>query len=107
MNSHKLLEKQVSLELKRRRLIFFTITLLSLFYIFASFMFGDSGLFRYRELKNKKNQIELEVRDIELRNDRLRAELKALKEDPFYIEKHAREEFGMARPGEYIFKYDR
>ena len=107
MNSHKLLKKQVSLELRKRRIVFFTMMLLFMFYILASFTLGDSGLIRYLELKNKKVQIEQEVRNIDLNNSRLKSELKLLNENPFYLEKHAREEFGMAKPDEYIFKYDR
>lgn len=106
MNSHKLLEKQVAMELRRRRLIFFTVVLLSFFYILGSFLFGESGFIRYLELKKRKDQIERDVRSIELKNSRMATELRSLKEDPFYLEKHAREDFGMARPDEYIFKYD-
>ncbi len=107
MSSHKLLKKQVALEIKKRRLVFFTIMLLTLLYILGSFTLGDSGLIRYLELRKKKAQIEQEVKDVELKNSSLKSELKLLKENPFYLEKHAREEFGMAKPDEYIFKYDR
>lgn len=107
MNSHKLLEKQVALELKKRRIVLFTSMFFLLLYLVGSFTLGDSGLIRYLELRSKKAQIELEVRNIELNNNRLKSELKLLNENPFYLEKHAREEFGMARPDEYIFKYDR
>lgn len=95
------------MEIKKRRLVLFTIMLLILLYILGSFTLGGSGLIRYLELRKKQAQIEQDVKDVELKNSSLKSELKLLKENPFYLEKHAREEFGMAKPDEYIFKYDR
>jgi cell division protein FtsB len=106
MSSQNLLRKQVSSEIKKRRLIFYTIMFLSALYLVISFTFGDAGFLRYRSLGEKKNQLARELNEIDSRNARLRSEVKLLKEDPFYIEKHAREEFGMAKPDEYIFKYE-
>jgi len=106
MSSQNLLRKQVSSEIKKRRLIFYTIVFLSLLYFVISFTFGDTGFLRYRELGKKKSQISRELGEIEAGNARLRTEVKLLKEDPFYLEKHAREDFGMAKPDEYVFKYE-
>lgn len=106
MNPHNLLRKQVNSELKKRRLIFFTIMFLTLLYLSISFTLGDTGLIRYLELKGKKELLERDIKDIETKNARLKTELQSLKENPFYIEKYARENFGMAKPDEYIFKYE-
>lgn len=101
------LRRQVLSEIKRRRLIFITIAILTLSYISIIFVFGDSGLIKYIEMKGKKAKLEKEIKEIELMNVRLRKELQLLKENPFYIEKYAREEYRMARPDEYIFMYER
>lgn len=106
MSGHKLLHRQVTSEIKKRRLIILTIMCLSLMYLFINFVFGNTGLIRYTELQDKKRQIETEIRNVETHNNLLRSELKLLKENPFYMEKHARENFNMARPDEYVFKYD-
>lgn len=106
MSAHKLLHRQVTSEIKKRRLIILTIMCLSLMYLFINFVFGNTGLIRYTELQDKKRQIETEIRNVETHNNLLRSELKLLKENPFYMEKHARENFNMARPDEYVFKYD-
>jgi cell division protein FtsB len=106
MSSQSLLRKQVASEIKKRRLIFFTVIVLSLVYFVISFTFGDAGLLRYRELRQKKSQLTTEIQSLEARNALLRSELKLLKETPFYLEKYAREDFGMAKPDEFIFKYD-
>ncbi|MEW6214351.1 MAG: septum formation initiator family protein [Nitrospirota bacterium] len=102
-----LLRKQVVSELKKRRLIFFTIMLLSFIYIGISLLFGDMGLLRYIELNKTKTHLEKQIKEIKKENEQLRSQIKSLKEDPFYTEKHAREEFGMSKPDEYIFQYDR
>ena len=102
-----LLRKQVSTELRKRRLIFFTLTLLTSLYIIFHIIFGDMGLIRYLELRKTKARLETQVREIEQDNGRLRAQLKSIKEDPFIKEKHAREDYGLARPDELIFQYDR
>ncbi len=107
MNSHNLLRKQVVSELKKRRIIFFTLILLSLIYLGISLIFGDMGIIRYTELNTKRTKLEQQIKDMERENIQIRSQIKSLKEDPFYLEKHAREEFGLARPDEYIFQYDR
>jgi cell division protein FtsB len=102
-----LLRKQVTSELKKRRLIFFTLTLLSILYLIINVLFGDMGLIRYVELRKTKASLEAQVKEIEQDNKKLRSQLKSIKEDPFIKEKHAREDFGLAKPDELIFQYDR
>jgi cell division protein FtsB len=102
-----LLRKQVAIEVKKRRLIFFTIFLLSFLYLLISLIFGDMGLMRYREIHKKKVIMETQIKEMEQENEQLKSQLKLLKDDPFYKEKHAREDFGLAKPDEYIFQYDR
>lgn len=107
MSSHSLLRKQVFSEVKKKRLIFLTFFILSFIYLSISLVFGDMGLFRYLELNRTKKNIENQIIEINKQNEQLRVQLKLLKEDPFYREKLAREEYGLSKPNEYIFKYDR
>lgn len=102
-----LLGKQVRSELKKRRLIFVTIILLSFIYLIISLLFGNMGLLRYKELNKTKTLLKTQIREIDKENKQLGSEIKSLKENPFYTEKHAREDFGLAKPDEYIFQYDR
>lgn len=102
-----LLRKQVTSEIRKRRLVLFTVILLSFIYVSISLIFGDMGFLRYRELNKTKINTEKQIKEIETENEQLKTQIKLLKEDPFYIEKHAREEFGLAKPDEYIFLYDR
>ncbi len=102
-----LLRKQVSAELRKRQLIFYTITLLSILYVVINMLFSDMGIIRYLELRETKARLESQIRDIEEDNAKLKAQLKAMQEDPFIKEKHAREDFGLAKPDELIFQYER
>lgn len=106
MNPNNVLRNQVSSEMKKRRLIFLTVMFISFLYLAAIFIFGDTGLISYLELRGKRSGLQKELKDIEANNARLKAELKQLNENPFYLEKHARENFGMAKPDEYTFKYE-
>ncbi len=107
MSTNNLLRKQVVSEVKKRRLIFFTFVVLSFLYLSISLVFGDVGLLRYFELNRTKKGLEKQLLEINRQNEQIRTQIKLLKEDPFYKEKLAREEFGLARPDEYIFKYER
>jgi len=101
------LEKQVNSEVKKKQMIFFTVVILSLLYLSISLVFGDMGLFKYRELNRTRTSLEKQIAQISNQNEQLRSQLKSLKNDPFYREKLAREEYGLSRPDEYIFQYDR
>ena len=107
MSSHNLLRKQVMSEVKKKRLIFLTFVVLSFIYLSISLVFGDMGLFRYLELNRTKISLESQLSEINRQNEQLRTQLKLLKEDPFYREKLAREEYGLSKPNEYIFQYDK
>jgi cell division protein FtsB len=105
--SGKLLRKQVASEVRKTRLILLTIFFLTALYLGVTFLLGDLGFIRYIELRKTKTQLEHQITDISKDNDKLRKEIKLLKEDPFYSEKHAREKYGMSKPDEYIFQYER
>lgn len=107
MSTSNLLRKQVLSEVRKKRLIFFTITVLSFVYLSISLLFGDMGLFSYLELRNTRKDLERQVEDINRQNDQIRGQIKLLKEDPFYREKFAREEYGLSKPDEFIFNYER
>lgn len=99
------LRQQVTVERKRRNVVFFTIITLAFLYISVSLLFGDMGFIKYLKLKTTKNNLETEITTLEKENKTLKTHINALKDDPYYIEKHAREEFGLAKPDEYIFQF--
>jgi cell division protein FtsB len=107
MSTQNLLEKQVRAEVKKKRLIFLTIVVLSFVYLSISLVFGDMGLLNYIELTKTKKNLEKQIAEINQQNEMLKVQLKLLREDHFYREKLAREEYGLSKPDELIFQYDR
>lgn len=105
MNRKKRLKEQVQKERKIRNLIFYSITIPTILYIGIILLFGDLGIIKYRALNKTKKSLEKEISQLEKENKLLKTQIDSLKEDPFYIEKYAREEFGLARPDEYIFQF--
>lgn len=67
-------------------------------------VFGTHGLLAMRRAQKEAANVQREIDQINLENRRLQEDVKALKTDPAAIERIAREEMGLARPGEYIFK---
>ncbi|MDI6728042.1 MAG: septum formation initiator family protein [Thermodesulfovibrionales bacterium] len=99
------LGQQVAVERKKRNVVFFTVIILAFLYIGTTLLFGNMGFIKYLKLKKTKNSLETEIITLEKENKILKTQINALKEDPYYIEKHAREEFGLAKPDEYIFQF--
>lgn len=56
-------------------------------------------------LKNENKRIEKRIEDLEAQNSAYREEIKALKQDERYIEKILREELGMIKDKEKIFRF--
>lgn len=56
-------------------------------------------------LKNENKRIEKRIENLEARNKAYRDEIKALKQDERYIEKILREELGMIKDKEKIFRF--
>jgi cell division protein FtsB len=66
---------------------------------------GDRGLVRLLHLRAEQRRIEAKNAQIEADNTRLREEVHRLRVDRGTIEKIAREELGMARPGEIVYEF--
>lgn len=99
------LRRQVQSEVRIRRYFVNAALAFCLLYLVGTLIFSDMGLIRYMELRDKQDELQQELDAISEQNRLLAETLKAYETDPFYIEKHAREEFGMAGPGETIFIY--
>ena len=67
-------------------------------------VFGTHGVLAMRRAQKETARVKREIEQIDTENRRLEDNVKSLKSDPEAIERIAREEMGLARPGEYIFK---
>jgi cell division protein FtsB len=70
-------------------------------------VFGDNGVLALRRLRGEMNTLVREVRALEAENERLSRAIAELQEDPAVIERIAREELGLVRPGERVLRFPR
>ena len=105
MYYNRLLRKQVATELKLRRYAFLTFLILSFAYLFVNLVFSDTGLLRYLQLRENRSALGEELKLLSEENEVLRSSVITYRDNNFYVEKHAREDFGLAGPDEYIFIY--
>jgi len=62
------------------------------------------GYLDLRKFNREITKLDTKIAELEETNKNLRVEIQALKEDPFYIEKVARDNLGLIKPGEIIYK---
>ncbi len=67
-------------------------------------IFGPHGVLAMRRSLKEAEQARQDLQQLNEENRKLENHVKALKTDPQTIEGIARDEMGLARPGEYIFK---
>ena len=67
-------------------------------------VFGAHGLIAMRRSMREAAQVQREIDLMNEENRQMEERVKSLKSDPAAVERIAREEMGLARPGEYIFK---
>jgi len=65
---------------------------------------GPHGFLAMRRTQKEMDQLRSDVQRLNKQNSEMTDEAKSLKTDPKAIERIAREEMGLARPGEMIFK---
>jgi cell division protein FtsB len=80
-------------------------------FLFAGFVllllqdiFGAHGVLAMRRSQAEARKIQEEITQLDRENKKLQDHVKDLKTDPSTMECIAREDFGLARPGELIFK---
>jgi cell division protein FtsL len=74
------------------------------FGLFLHDIFGTHGYLAMRRTKQDIERVEGEIARLNKENAELSQEVKALKSDPHKIESIARDELGLAKPGEVIIK---
>ena len=77
---------------------------LALFALLVHDIFGAHGFIAMRRTQKEIEQIRDQIGKVNEENKSLAEQVNSLKSDPRSIERIAREEMGLARPGELIFK---
>lgn len=78
-------------------------SIIALVALIVGALFGDRGLLHLIDQRQRAEALASEVGALQAENARLAAEIAALRSDPRAIERLAREELGMVRPGETVF----
>jgi len=65
-------------------------------------VFNDKGALQVHAQARKLSAIETEINQLNTENKQLTAEIQALRTDPTTIEKFAREELKLVKPGEIV-----
>ncbi len=72
--------------------------------VFMNGIFGENGYLAMRRARADAERIRKELQQLNEENRQLAGDVRALKTDPTAIERVAREEMGLARPGELVFR---
>lgn len=81
-----------------------TILAFALFLLAVHDIFGSHGLIAMRRTEAQLRELRGEIDRLNHENNDLNKQVQALRTDPKAVERIAREEMGLARPGEMIFK---
>lgn len=71
--------------------------------IVADGLFGERGLVALVRTQHQQQALAAHVSRAKASNDRLREEVRRLREDPAAVEELARRELGLLKPGEKLF----
>ena len=87
-----------------KKILFILIIIALSTYFISLFIYGDKGIIRYIELKDKKIELQAEIRSMKEENEMLGQRNHKLMKDPHAIEDLARE-MGYKKDDEIIFKF--
>ena len=88
----------------RRKALFVLFWFIALSLLFNS-LFGDMGLIQGYRQRSTLARLRVEVDQLREANARLATDIGDLKHDPYRIERVAREDLGLTRPGEILFLF--
>ena len=73
--------------------------------LFVHEIFGPHGFLALRQEKKETESLRQQIRQLQYENEQLDKRVKALQSDPKAIERVAREQMRLARPGEVIYTW--
>jgi len=97
--------KQLAAEHKKRSRLLFAAVIFAAGSLLFSFFFGELGLAHFFTMKKVANRYRQEIKTITQQNQELAEEIRALKQDPLYIERLARERLGFVKQGEISYEF--
>jgi cell division protein FtsB len=89
----------------RRKKVLLAAGILLVLYFLASFILGEMGLVKYYRMKAQYTTLTEEIAKLKQDNVKLVKDVRALRSDPAYLERIARDKLGLARQGEMVYYY--
>jgi cell division protein FtsB len=68
---------------------------------------GERGVLLLWRLRGEKNQLDEQNYRLQLENESLRQRIARIRRDDFYLEKLAREELNLVRPGDVVYRFSK
>lgn len=87
----------------QRRAVYIFSSLLVALLLFTAF--GERGVFHLWRLWGEKKHLDEKNFLLQKENDALRERVSRIRHDDLYLEKIAREELGLVRPGEMVYRF--
>jgi len=87
-----------------RRWLFWLVPVLGLVFLY-SVLAGPRGLLKVQDLRAQQREMQREIDSLGRVREALMEEKRRLLTDTAYIERLARKELGMARPGEKVYRF--
>ena len=87
----------------RRWLIYFLVSVFLLLVIYT--IVGERGAIHLWRLREEKFSLDQRIYQLQINNQSMRARITRLRSDAPYLEKTAREELNLVRPGEIIYRF--
>ncbi len=66
-----------------------------------------TGVYSLFKMRSKAASLEIEVKELVQSNEKMRAEIERLKNDPVYLEEIAREKYGLIKKNERVFDFSK
>ena len=82
-----------------------TILILLTLVLFFTLIFDGRGLIGHFKRKNTVKKLQTDINTIKLKNQVIKNQIDLIQNDPLEVEKIAREELGLSKPGEVIYKF--
>jgi cell division protein FtsB len=71
----------------------------------VAILFGSRGVLHLRALVGEETAIKQRIAGLLEENQRLRTQVRQLRDDDRYLERLAREQLGFVRPGEVVYRF--
>jgi cell division protein FtsL len=88
------------------RIVFLLSAVLTLVFL-ISFVFSEEGISELQRARRRVDDLQTQLAQMEVENARLRREIESLKRSTFAVERIAREDLGMSKPGEIVYMFPR